>query len=274
MPIKTTTEGRVLTITIDGYNHLNPITQDMYEALSEQLTAYDRDPELRVAILRGDGDQHFSVGGNLKVYHGASEVLPPLARVQAFWYPWAWTNTPANSVSRVTIWGRRTIKPVVAAVPGYCLGAAFMILGLHTSIRIAGENAKFGLAEIQRGLGGSASVRSLLPRQIPHAAMMWLALTGGSIDAQAALRMGLVTEVVPVERVFERAQEVASAIAEAEPVGILAAKEAYYQVYGQPQERLAAFTAALDILNRLDPVVLETSLAGASPDSDVPASPR
>jgi enoyl-CoA hydratase/carnithine racemase len=254
-------EDHVATITIDGYNELNPMTQEMYEELNERLVQLDREPTLRVAILRGAGERHFSAGGNLKVYHGASQSLPPLARVQTFWHPWAPADPRANAISRVTIWGRRTVKPVVAAVPGYCLGAALMILGLHTSIRIAGESAKFGLAEILRGLGGSATVRSLIPRQIAYAPAMWLAMTGRSLDAGEALRVGLITEVVPDDQVFDRAREVANVVALGAPVALIAGKQEYYQCEGQPQERVAAFSSALGTLNRLDPDLLEAYAA-------------
>jgi enoyl-CoA hydratase len=228
----------------------------MYLELYDYLLELDRTPQQRVGILRGAGDRAFSAGGNLKVYHAAEQGLPPLARVQAWWHPYA-ADPRALSLPRVTILGFRTIKPLIAAVQGHCLGAALMIVGLHTSIRIAGESAQFGLAEILRGLGGSATVRSLLPRQLPYSAVMWLAMTGRSVDAATALRIGLVTEVVPDDQVFARARQVADMIAEVGPTAILAGKQAYYQGEGQPQERLAAFASALGTLNRLDPDLLE-----------------
>lgn len=264
MPIGHEVDGHVVTLTIDGYNDLNPMTQEMYLELHEYLLQLDRTPQQRVGILRGAGDRAFSVGGNLKVYHGAEQALPPLARVQAWWYPYA-ADPRALSLPRVTILGFRTVKPLIGAVQGYCLGAALMLLGLHTSIRIAGESAQFGLSEILRGLGGSATVRSLLPRQLPYSAVMWLAMTGQSIDAATALRIGLVTEVVPDDQVFARAREVADMIAEvAGPVAILAGKQANYQGEGQPQERLADFASALGTLNRLDPDLLEAYAAFTS----------
>jgi enoyl-CoA hydratase/carnithine racemase len=256
MPVTREIEGHVVTITIDGYNDLNPMTQEMYLELHHWLVELDDTPSQRVGILRGAGERAFSAGGNLKAYHGAQQALPPLARVQAWWYPHA-ADPQALSLPRVTILGRRQVKPLIAAVRGYCLGAALMIFGLHTSIRIAGETAQFGLSEILRGLGGSATVRSLLPRQLPYTAAMWLAMTGRTIDAQTALRVGLVTEVVPDHAVLSRAREVAEMIAGVGPTAVLAGKQAYYQADRQPQARLAAFASALGTLNRLDPDLLE-----------------
>jgi enoyl-CoA hydratase/carnithine racemase len=260
MPVTREVDGHVVTISIDGYNELNPMTQEMYLEMHEHLLELDRNPNLRVGILRGAGDRAFSAGGNLKAYHGASQALPPNARLQAWWHPYA-ADPRALSMPRVTILGRRTIKPLIGAVRGYCLGAALMIFGLHTSIRIAGESASFGLAEILRGLGGSATVRSLLPRQIAYAPMMWLAMTGRSIDAREALRVGLITEVVSDDQVFLRAHEVAETVALGGPVAVLAGKQAYYQTEGLPQDRAAAFSAALGTLNRLDPDLLEAYAA-------------
>src|SRR5579859_3023523 len=150
MPIGFEADGHIVTLTIDGYNDLNPMTQDMYNELHQRLLEFDRTPTYRVAVLRGAGERAFSAGGNLKVYHGSRQTVPEVAWVQSFWHPNAPADPRANAASRVTIFGYRTVKPLIAAIKGYCLGGAFMIATLHTSIRIAGEGAQFGLSEILR----------------------------------------------------------------------------------------------------------------------------
>jgi enoyl-CoA hydratase/carnithine racemase len=93
------------------------MTQDMYLELYQRLLELDRAPAYRVAILRA-----FSAGGNLKVYHGSRQSLPELAWVQSFRHPFAPMDPRANAASRVTIFGYRTTKPLIAAINGPCLG--------------------------------------------------------------------------------------------------------------------------------------------------------
>jgi enoyl-CoA hydratase/carnithine racemase len=213
MPMNLEIEGPLATISIDGYNDLNPMTQPMYIELFRYLRQIDLSPEIRVAILRGAGEHHFSAGGDLKTYHHRTpESLSVAGQVNGFWYP-NLDNPGAAGVSRETLYGTRTLTPLIGAARGWCLGAAFMIFCLHTSIRVVGESTKFGFTEILRGLGGGASTMSMISGQIPRATVMWLAASGRHIDAREALRLGLVNEVVPDDQVIPRAREVAALVA-------------------------------------------------------------
>jgi enoyl-CoA hydratase/carnithine racemase len=256
MPVTREIDGHIMTITIDGYNHLNPMTQDMYLEMFGHFEELEKDSNLRVGILRGAGDEHFSAGGNLKVYGNANEVLPENSRLQAWFTPYS-AHPSALSMPRVTIWGNRGVKPMISAIKGYCLGAAVMLVGFRSSIRIAGESSKIGLAEILRGLGGSAGVRSYIPKHLSYANASWLGISGRSVDAQEALRIGLVTEVVPDDQVFTRAREVAEIVAANAPVALLASRWVMNQAEGQPQERAAAFAASMGTLASLDPDLRE-----------------
>lgn len=120
--------------------------------------------------------------------------------------------------------GLEVWKPVVAAVNGYCLGRGMTLL-LATDIRVAASHATFGLSEVKRGiLPGNGGTQRVLD-QLPHAVGMELLLTGDPIDAEAALRWGLVNKVVEQAQLLDTARAYATRIAANAPLAVQAAKE-------------------------------------------------
>lgn len=245
-------EGRVATITIEGENEYNPMTPEMGLEIRNRFVEYDENPDLWVCILTGAGDGHFSAGGNLKRDQRlADQNLYTTEHVlRRWWYPKA-ADPISPSVAFRPDYNYRPVKPTIAAIKGYCLGAALMLVGRATDIRIAGESAKFGFTEIKRGLGGAAAVRSHLAGQIPHTTLMWMVLTAQNIDAQTALRACLVNEVVPDAQVLPRAKEVAALVCELPPNAVRAEKEALLRTENMPFTDAVVFAGALSTLNRL-----------------------
>jgi enoyl-CoA hydratase/carnithine racemase len=238
-----TREGPIATFVIEGYNDLNPMTPDMYLDLHQRLLQFEDDPTIRVGIIRGAGDRHFTAGGNLKRSHRmADQLLSREAILKHFWYP---LQQEPNSAWVVweTLFARRTVKPIVAAVQGYCLGAGIFVLCLHTDVRIAGESAQFGIPEVRRGIAAGSGGASQLARQIPHAAFSWMFETGLPIDAQRARAWFLVNEVVPDDQVFARARAVAELVAANPPAPLRAEKLGLLQLESMPYES-AAFIAS------------------------------
>lgn len=254
VPIDYEVRGHVATIRIRGYNDHNPITQQMYLDLHERLSALDSGQGARVAILRGSGDRHFSVGGDLKKHQAQAEPLTTAGHLSAFWFPDR--AVPAAGLNRVTLFSRRTVTPIVAAIQGYCLGGAFITMCLHSSLRIAGESARFGFAESRLGLGG-VSLSSRLGDQVPYAALMWLVASGEFINAQDALRIGLVNEVMPDDQVFARAEEVAAMVSQVPPLTVRAEKEALFHTQRVNFQSAMALGNILEVLNLLHPAALE-----------------
>lgn len=246
MPIGFEVENHIATITIDGYNDMNPITYDMYAELYRRFLEFDGDPDLHVAILRGAGDLHFSVGGNMKVFQEGAGLLSDGDWVRGFWHP-----ATFNIQGRSTLYNHRAVKPVIGAYVGYCLGAGVILSGLRTSLRIAGEHARFGLVETKLGLGGGAIAKSGLAAQLPYSALMWLILTGEMIDAQAAKRIGLVNEVVPDDQVFARAKHVAEIVAELPPLTLRAEKEALLHTENMQSGQASKVALALEAITQL-----------------------
>jgi enoyl-CoA hydratase len=115
-------------------------------------------------------------------------------------------------------------KPIVAAVNGTCVAGGFEML-TSTDIRVAVPQARFAVMEPKRGLfaGGGSTVR--LPRQLPYALAMELLLTADMVDADRALAMGLINQVVPDEQLMNTAYEYAERIAVNAPLAVSATKQ-------------------------------------------------
>jgi enoyl-CoA hydratase/carnithine racemase len=254
MPIEVERHGGVETIAIRGYNAYNAITQDMYLDLHRVLLELDGDQDIRVAILRGYGDTHFSVGGDLRRHQEAAAPLTTAGHLSAFWYPDV--SQPAAGLNRVTLFSRRTSTPVIAAINGYCLGGAFIAMCLHSSIRIAGQDAQFGFAETRLGLGG-VSQSAHLSDQIPYTSLMWMVATGKFINAEHALRVGLVNEVVPDSEVMGRAQQISALVARNAPLTVRAEKEGIFHTERVGFRSAVEIAEIMEVLNALTPDALE-----------------
>ena len=220
--------GHVATLRLNRPQRRNALSPRMMIELGEAWLDFRSDPELRVAVLTGTGEQAFTVGGDLG-------LLMPL---------WTGARRPEDE------WDRRLLaepqlsqaallkdfelyKPIVAAVNGDALAGGTEILQA-TDIRIAARHARFGLAEVKRGLvpGGGSMVR--LPRQIPWCKAMEILLLGDVLPAEEAHRIGLINELVDGDRLMERAQEVADALARNGPLAVQKVKEAALRSSGLP----------------------------------------
>jgi enoyl-CoA hydratase/carnithine racemase len=133
---------------------------------------------------------------------------------------------------------------LLAAVDGYCLAAGFE-LALLCDLRICTPEARFGLPEITRGFfpGGGGPQR--LIRAIPQAMAMEMILTGEAIDAATALRVGLVSRVVPASELLSTAQQIAHRIAGHAPLAVRAAKEVAQSALDETLEQALRFGSAL-----------------------------
>lgn len=199
----------VAVITINRPERLNAMDAQHYEALSEAWIRVRDEPEIRCAIVTGAGPKSFSTGADLKTWIGRDAAPQEL-----------WLTQRGQLLNR----GLEVWKPVIAAVNGYCLGGGLTML-LATDIRIAVPGATFGLSEVKRGLIPANGGTQRLLAQLPHAIGMELLLTGDPIDAEAALRWGLVNRVVDRGVLMDTALACARRIAANAPLAVQAAKE-------------------------------------------------
>ncbi len=207
----------------------NAFTPEMVVRLAEAWGDFRDDDSLRVAILTGTGDT-FSAGADL------GRLIPLLTRARAPEDEWDRKLVADRAIFQTAILRRFDLwKPVIAAVNGAALAGGCEILQA-TDLRLAAPEASFGLPEPKRGIvpGGGSMVR--LARQIPYVRAMQILLTGDPLPASTALEIGFVNEIVPRERLLDRAYELAGRIAENGPLAVRKIKEAVIRSGGRPLE--------------------------------------
>lgn len=202
-------ENKIAIFTINRPEVANTLDVQTYTELHEALFDFRDDDELLVGIITGSGDRVFCGGVDVK------DFLPFHRSIAN--KPW---KIPTTVMERFDLW-----KPIIAAVNGVALGGGFE-LALGCDIRIASENAIFGLPEVTLGVFPAGGGTQRLPRLIPLGIAAEMLFTGKRIDAQEAYRIGLVNKVVPVGEVMPAAKELANTICQAGPLAVRAAKEA------------------------------------------------
>jgi E-phenylitaconyl-CoA hydratase len=202
-------EDGVAFITINRPEKRNALDAEHYEGLSSAWSRVRDDKDVRVAVITGAGDKAFCAGADLKSWVGREQVLSDL-----------WLTQKGQLLNR----GLEVWKPVISAVNGYCIGGG-MTLMLATDIRVASENATFGLAEVKRGIIAANGGTQRVMQQVPYCIGMEMLLTGDSIDAKTAARWGLINRVAPLENLREEALVYAHKISSNAPLAVQAAKE-------------------------------------------------
>lgn len=207
-------EDRIAIFTINRPEAGNAFNTQMLHELHKAMIDFRDDGGLWVGIISGAGEKAFCGGTDAK------ERLPILREHRG-----SPDATPPNQLRGLELW-----KPLIAAVNGVALGMGLEVV-LACDIRIASENARFGLPEVTLGLMPGQGGTQRLTRMVPwcHAAEMLLA--GKIIDAHKAERICLVNEVVPSNELMPRAQEWADTICRAGPLATRAAKEAMIRGY-------------------------------------------
>jgi enoyl-CoA hydratase len=211
----------------------NAFTPEMVVRLADAWIEFRDDDSLRVAVLTGVGDT-FSAGADL------GRLIPLLTRAREPEDEWDRKLRAEPALFQAAILRRFELwKPVIAAVNGAALAGGCEMLQA-TDIRLAAPEASFGLPEPKRGIvpGGGSLVR--LARQIPYVRAMQILLTGDPLPASTALEIGFVNEIVPRERLLDRAFELAGRIAENGPLAVRKIKEAVLRSQGRPLEEAFA----------------------------------
>ena len=200
-------------MTINRPEAMNALLPETLEALDQASKVINEDPDIYVAVITGSGDKAFCAGADLK----ASFTGPESEKELSFQGP------TKRTFSEVT-------KPIISAINGYAIGGGVEIM-LGTDIRVACEEASFGLQEVRWSLipVGGGCVR--LPRQIPWAMAMELLLIGDRISAQEAFRFGLINRVVKREDLMTTAEKLAVRISQNGPYAVRKAKEVALRSY-------------------------------------------
>jgi len=209
-------KDKIAIITINRPEAMNAIDPETSEELGKAWVDFRDDPNLWVGILTGAGEKAFSAGADLKT------MIPMLAKLSTIERREREEKFPGlGGITRgLNIW-----KPIIAAINGFCL-AGGLEMALSCDLRVAAEHANFGLMEVSRGIIPGAGGTQRLPRMIPIAKAMEMILMAQRIDAQEALRLGLVNRVVPLADLMPTAMKMAEAISQNAPLAVRAAKEA------------------------------------------------
>jgi enoyl-CoA hydratase len=228
-------QGPAAILTIDRPDRRNAVDAATATALRQGLEEFEADADARTLILTGAGGEAFCAGADLKAID--LDVDHPAG-------PMGFTRlTPS--------------KPAIAAVDGWCL-AGGLELALWCDLRIATANSVFGCFERRWGVPLIDGGTQRLPRVVGMGRAMELILTGRPVEAEEALRIGLVTEVVEPGRHLERSLELAEKLAAFPQETMLSDRRAALEGAGMP------LAAGLELEHRLGREVLGVAVAGAS----------
>jgi len=199
--------GRVEVITINRPDARNAVNGEVSRGISSALDQVENDDGVGAVILTGSGDRAFSAGMDLKAFVSgeADQIMGQ-----------------AGGFAGIT--QRFFSKPIIAAVNGPALAGGFEIM-LACDLVVAADHAKFGVPEVKRGLLAGAGALVRLPKRVPLALALELALTGEPIDAHRALELGLINRVVPLDRLLDEALALAETIAANAPLAIRYSKQ-------------------------------------------------
>lgn len=201
--------GSILEIILDRPK-ANAIDAKTSFEMGEAFIAFRDDPQLRVAIISGAGERFFSAGWDLKA---AAEGEAPDADFG-----------PGGFAGLTELFNLD--KPVIAAVNGYAFGGGFE-LALASDMIICSQNASFAVPESKLGIVPDSGGLLRLPKLLPPAIANEMMMTGRRMDAQEALRWGIVNQVVESDRLMEAARELAHQLELSAPLAIAAIKEIY-----------------------------------------------
>jgi enoyl-CoA hydratase/carnithine racemase len=248
-------DDHVVLITIDRPEARCSLDLPHFGQLADAWRSFRDDPDAWVAIITGVGDS-FCVGADLKTFipmvsgpHQEDIRSGKLTEID---------GVPLTDSTFAVLRNVELYKPIIAAVNGTCVAGGMEMLG-GIDIAIACPEATFGVLEPKRGLfaGGGTTVR--LPRQLPFRMAMEFLLTADRIPAQRAYEMGLINEIVPRERLIERAYEWAARINANAPIAVQATKESVLR------GRLTTMDEAYRIEQRIGSKVFRTEDAQEGP---------
>lgn len=221
MAVDIKVENHIAKVTLNRPEAMNSVDPDMRNELYALWDRLREDRDIRVAIITGAGEKAFCTGADLK------KTMPPQESFAELSFG---LNKPGTMMH-----GFGSDTPVICAVNGYALGGG-MELALACDICICSDNSKFGLTEARIGsIPGSGGVQRL-PRTVSKSDAMYLLLTGDTIDATEALRMGIVSRVVPQAQLMDAADEIARRIANNAPLSVRAIKRQVMQGLDMPLE--------------------------------------
>jgi enoyl-CoA hydratase len=218
--VLTEVRGKVMIMTLNRPQAMNAVNQDVAQALAAAVDEMDANPDVSCGVLTGNG-RGFCAGMDLKAFVQGS-------------FP----SIPGRGFGGIT--EQIPKKPMIAAVEGFAL-AGGLELALACDLIVSSEGAKFGIPEASVGLFAGAGGLLRLPRVLPYAVAMRMALTAKPITAEEAMGHGMVAEITPKGEALDKAIELAEQIAMNAPLALMASKDMIREMQGRTEEELWAY---------------------------------
>ncbi len=234
----------VATIRLNRPERRNAFTLDMVREWAEHLRLARTDPDVRVVVLTGTGNKAFCSGVDLSSISNANPHLTPLERKSQL----------HEEIHRVALELEALDKPVIASINGAAVGAG-LDMALMCDLRVAARSAKLSEGYVKVGLTPGDGGAYYLPRLVGTSKALELLLTGDFIDADEALRIGLVNRVVDDADLADATRALAEQIAAGPPVTIRMIKRATYQ------------SANIDLRTALDLISSHFAVVAATDDA-------
>lgn len=211
--------GPVTTIILNRPDIKNALDQEASELLAQRLREFDDDGTQKVAVLTGAGSA-FCAGADLKEASSRVDYK-------------AWAGHPEGPLHKPLS------KPIIAAIAGHAVAGGLGI-ALYCDIRIAEETAIFGIFCRRWGVPMSDGTPTRLPRIIGVGPAMDMMLTGKAVDAEEALKIGLITRITKTGEARVEAEKLALQIAKVPPIAMLSDRHAIYYQEGRPEAEAIA----------------------------------
>ncbi|HXU43221.1 MAG TPA: enoyl-CoA hydratase [Burkholderiales bacterium] len=218
-------EGAVGWLIFNNPERRNAMSLDMWQAIPPALAKFEADPEVRVVVLTGAGDKAFVSGADISQFEQQRSSEAAVKRYEEI-----------GEAAQAKLAGCE--KPVIAMIRGYCLGGGLNIANT-CDLRIAAEDARFGIPAAKMGLGYRASSMKKLVDTVGAPFAREIMITARQFNAAEALRMGLVHHVVPVSELQSLTKKFCDDIAANAPLTIRAAKRIIREVSKQDYDAAA-----------------------------------
>lgn len=203
-------EDGIAILSINRAEKYNALNREVIVDISAALDEVGKDDDVHAIIITGAGDKAFVSGADIEMMRGLESSPDGVAT--------------SRQSQGLTLKIEKLPKPVIAALNGYTLGGG-LELAMACDIRIAADTAKLGQPEINLALIPGAGGTQRLPRLVGKGMAKLIVFTGDMIDAEEALRIGLVEKVVPLGQLMDEAQSLAKKLAAKPPLALAVAKE-------------------------------------------------
>lgn len=228
-------QGAAAILLFNRPEVMNAFSAGMGELMADILQELNDDDSVRVVIFSGKG-AGFCSGKDLK---SANTLATPAPRT-----PYRMLNFHEHNIASI----RSFAKPTIAAVNGVAVGAGLGV-ALACDLRVASPDARFSAIFAKRGIPAQDGVAAFLPQIVGLHAALEMLYTARMVNAQEALEMGLVGEVVPAERLLPRALELAEVISQGPPLAMAMIKQVVYRGLGRSMDDQLALQSLATYVN-------------------------